>query len=222
MLKLESSRCVVCFRSESIHVDGSPRDPKGASTLDPHLAATIGECGRSWCAGAGIPRYRRLQVVAEREGERVNHKRLWRVHREAGLCLKQKKRRHCVHVGSPRPALTGANQELALDFAHNVIAAGRNIRVLSIVDAFTRGCLALQVDADFASRRVTRVLDEIFVVRGRPMAIPCDNGPALTSRHFRHGPWSGRLKCDTFSRASRRRTRMWRASTATCARIDCR
>lgn len=100
---------------------------------------------------------------------------------------------------------------VALDFAHGVIAAGRNTRVLSIVDAFTRECLALQLDADFASRRVTRVLDEIFVVRGRPMAIPCVNGPALTSRQLRHGPSSGRLICDTFSRASRRRTRMWRA-----------
>ena len=74
--------------------------------------------------------YRRLQVLVEREGERVNHKRLWRVYREAGLCLKRKKRRHCVRVGSPRTALTGANQEWALDFAHDVIEAGRNIRVL--------------------------------------------------------------------------------------------
>jgi putative transposase len=82
--------------------------------------------------------YRRLQVLVKREGERVNHKRLWRVYREAGLCLKRKKRRHCIRVGSPRPALTGANQEWALDFAHDVVAAGRNIRVLSVVDAFTR------------------------------------------------------------------------------------
>jgi putative transposase len=128
--------------------------------------------------------YRRLQVLVEREGERVNHKRLWRVYREAGLCLKRKKRRHCVRVGSPRPELSGANQEWALDFAHDVLAAGRNIRVLSVVDAFTRECLALEVDTGFASRRVTRVLDEIMAVRGRPMAIRCDNGPELTSRHF--------------------------------------
>jgi putative transposase len=47
----------------------------------------------------------------EREGERVNHKRLWRVDREAGLCLKRKKRRHCVRIGPPRPVLTDANQE---------------------------------------------------------------------------------------------------------------
>ena len=128
--------------------------------------------------------YRRLQVLVEREGERVNHKRLWRVYREAGLCLKRKKRRHCVRIGLPRPTLTGANHEWALDFAHDVLAAGRNIRVLSVVDAFTRECLALEVDTGFASRRVTRVLDEIIAQRGRPQAIRCDNGPELTSRHF--------------------------------------
>jgi putative transposase len=44
----------------------------------------------------------------------------------------------------------------------------RNIRVLSVVDAFTRECLALEVDTGFASRRVTQVLDEIIAVRGLP------------------------------------------------------
>ncbi len=112
--------------------------------------------------------YRRLQVLVEREGEGVNHKRLWRVYREASLCLKRKKRRHCPRVGSPRPVLSGANQELALDFAHDVLAAGCVIRVLSVVDAFTRECLALEVDIGFASRRVTRVLDEVIAMRGRP------------------------------------------------------
>lgn len=128
--------------------------------------------------------YRRLQVLLEREGERVNHKRLYRVYREAGLCLKRKKRKHCVRSGVPLRRLTAPNQEWALDFAHDVVAAGRTIRVLSIVDAFTRECLALEVDTGFASRRVTRVLDEVIAARGRPEAIRCDNGPEFTSRHF--------------------------------------
>jgi len=54
---------------------------------------------------------------------------------------------------------------------------GRTIRVLSIVDAFTRDCLALEVDTGCASRRVTRVLDEVIGQRGLPQAICCDNGP---------------------------------------------
>lgn len=128
--------------------------------------------------------YRRLEVLLRREGRRVNHKRMYRVYREAGLCLKRKKRKHCVRVGMPLRAMTAANQEWALDFVHDAIAAGRAIRVLSVVDAYTRECLALEVDTSFASRRVTRVLDEIVAQRGQPLAIRCDNGPELTSRHF--------------------------------------
>jgi putative transposase len=60
----------------------------------------------------------------------------------------------------------------------------RAIQVLSVVDAYTRECLALEVDTSFASRRVTRVLEAIIVERGGPQAIRCDNGPELTSRHF--------------------------------------
>src|SRR5216683_5134669 len=80
--------------------------------------------------------------------------------------------------------LTSANQEWALDFLHDAVECGRAIRVLSVVDAYTRECLALEVDTSFASRRVTRVLDAIVAERGRPLVIRCDNGPELTSRHF--------------------------------------
>jgi putative transposase len=57
--------------------------------------------------------------------------------------------------------------------------------VLNVVDAFTRECLALEVDTSFASRRVTRrLLDEAIARRSMPRAIRCDNGSELTSRHF--------------------------------------
>ena len=84
----------------------------------------------------------------------------------------------------PLQARTSANQEWALDFLHDAVECGRAIRVLSVVDAYTRECLALEVDTSFASRRVTRVLDAIVAQRGQPLAIRCDNGPELTSRHF--------------------------------------
>jgi putative transposase len=71
-----------------------------------------------------------------------------------------------------------------LDFLHDAVACGRTIRVLSVVDACTRECLALEVDTSFASRRVTRVLEQIVADRGQPLAIRCDIGPELTSRHF--------------------------------------
>jgi putative transposase len=128
--------------------------------------------------------YRRLQVLLERGGERVNHKRVQRVYREAGLVLRRKKRKHCVREGQPLLERTAANQEWGLDFAHDAVECGRAIRVLSVVDAYTRECPALEVDTSFASRRVTRVLDGIIVERGVPGAIRVDNGPEFSSRHF--------------------------------------
>jgi hypothetical protein len=80
--------------------------------------------------------------------------------------------------------VTGANQEWALDFVHDAAESGRKFRVLSVIDVYTRECLALEVETSFASRRVTRELERIVAERGAPEAIRCDNGPEFTSRHF--------------------------------------
>ena len=128
--------------------------------------------------------YRRLQVLLERSGERVNHKRVHRVYQEAGLAIRRKKRKHCRREGKPLLERVRANEEWGLDFVHDAVECGRAIRVLSVVDACTRECLALEVDTSFGSRRVTRVLDGIIAERGVPQAIRSDNGPEFTSRHF--------------------------------------
>ena len=151
-----------------------------SSRSDEPLRQTLMELGRE------KPRYGspRLHVLLKREGWEVNHKRVERIYREAGLALRRKKRRHWMRVSRPLVERTAADQEWALDFVHDVVECGRTIRVLSVADAYTRECLALEVDTSFASRRVTRVLDEIIAQRGAPLAIRCDNGPELTSRHF--------------------------------------
>jgi len=128
--------------------------------------------------------YRRLHVLLEREGEQVNHKRVHRIYREAGLALRRRKRKRCVRVSAPLGTYTEANQEWALDFVHDATASGRSIRVLNVIDAFTRESLAMEVDTSFAGLRLTRVLDQIIAERGLPQSIRCDNGPELTSRHF--------------------------------------
>lgn len=128
--------------------------------------------------------YRRLQIVLDQTGEHVNHKRIYRVYREAGLMIRRKARKHLRREGSPRPTLTAANQEWALDFVHDAAESGRKFRALSVVDPYTRECLALEVDTSMGSRRVTRVLEEIIAERGAPQAIRSDNGPEFTSRHF--------------------------------------
>jgi putative transposase len=121
--------------------------------------------------------YRRLHVLLGREGEQVNHKRVHRIYREAGLALRRKKRKHCVRVSTPLGIYTTANQEWALDFVHDVTASGRSIRVLNVVDAYTRESLAMEVDTSFAGLRVTRVLEQIISERGVPRAIAVTTAP---------------------------------------------
>lgn len=127
--------------------------------------------------------YRRLHAMLPSD-EPVNHKRVWRVYREAGLAVKRRKRKRLVRAGKALEPATFRNEEWALDFVSDRIATGRSIRLLNIADAYTRECLALEVDTSFASRRVTRVLEQVICERGAPRRIRCDNGPELTSRHF--------------------------------------
>lgn len=98
--------------------------------------------------------------------------------------MKRKKRKRLVREGTPREAAVSANEEWALDFISDVLATGRSVRLLSVVDTFTRECVALEADTSFASRRVTGVLERTVRQRGWPQRIKCDNGPELTSRHF--------------------------------------
>ncbi len=73
---------------------------------------------------------------------------------------------------------------MGVDFVDDEVERGPTIRVLSVVDAYTRECLALEVNTIFASRRVPRELEAIIAERGVPSAIRCDNGTELTIRHF--------------------------------------
>ena len=113
-----------------------------------------------------------------------DHKRVFRIYQAAGLSVKRKKRKRLVRSGRPLVTTTAPNQQWAIDFVHDRLASGRAIRVLTVVDTFTRECLALEVDSSLPSRRVTRALDSIIFERGRPESITLDNGTELTSRHF--------------------------------------
>ena len=128
--------------------------------------------------------YRRLQLKLEAKGLLVNHKRVYRVYREAGLLIRRRRRKRLLRAGFTRPALTGANQEWAMDFVHDAAESGRKFRVLSVIDVYTRECLVLEVDTGFPGPRMTRVLETIVAERGAPEAMRCDNGPEFTSRHF--------------------------------------
>jgi putative transposase len=132
--------------------------------------------------------YRRLWVLLARDRrddeKRINHKRVWRVYHDLGLSVRRNRRKRLQRAMRPRPVLTAPNQEWAVDFASDIAASGRRLRIFSVVDSYTRECLALEVDTSLPSRRVTRTLGQIIGRRGTPVAIRSDNGPELSSRHF--------------------------------------
>lgn len=128
--------------------------------------------------------YRRLGVLLARRGWKMNHKKLYRLYREEHLAVRRLKRKRLVRPAAPVAQLTRANQEWAMDFVMDGLATGRAVRALTVVDEYTRECLAIEVDSCLSSRRVTRVLEWAIQQRGKPEALRCDNGPEFTSRHF--------------------------------------
>lgn len=125
----------------------------------------------------------RLHVLIRREGMLVNHKRTERIYRQEGLTLKRRRRRRLLRVGvGPRDAPMRANERWSLDFVSDAAANGQTVRVLTIVDDYTRECLATEVDTSLPGVRVVRTLDQIVAERGRPEGIVMDNGPELRGR----------------------------------------
>lgn len=129
----------------------------------------------------------RLCVLVEREAQETgsakrNHKVVERVYRELGLSLRRKKRKRLARAGVPLEVALAANQEWAMDFVSDGMACGRQVRVLTVVDVFTRECLALATDTSIGSQRLVRVLEAIIAERGKPQRIRSDNGPEFTSR----------------------------------------
>src|SRR4051812_8889050 len=89
--------------------------------------------------------YRRLHALLTRRG-RSSPQRVCRLYNSESLAVRRLKRKRLGRPAVQLPHLHRANQEWALDFASDALATGRGIRVLAIVDAFTRECLTLEVD----------------------------------------------------------------------------
>ena len=127
--------------------------------------------------------YRRLHVLLRREGFSVNRKRIYRLYTQEGLTVRRRKRRRRVLRGVPRlPVPTHINERWSLDFVLDVLDDGRRFRILTVVDDFTRACLAIDVDTSIGGRRVAQVLQRLIETRGTPARLVTDNGPEFISR----------------------------------------
>ena len=126
--------------------------------------------------------YRRLHLLLRREGLSVNHKKLYRIYREEKLAVRKRGgRKRALGIRAPIAMPAAANERWSLDFVSDALGCGRRFRVLAIVDDFTRECLGLVADTSLSGLRVTRELDAIIAMRGKPKTIVSDNGTELTS-----------------------------------------
>jgi putative transposase len=125
--------------------------------------------------------YRRIQMMLRREGVVVNHKRTYRLYREAGLAVRKRKKRQGIAV--PRIPLDqprGPNEVWSMDFVFDAMASGKRIKCLTIVDDYSREAVDILVDRGISGHYVARRLSEIGCFRGLPLTIRTDQGPEFT------------------------------------------
>lgn len=177
--KLDVSERIACkvlgqHRSTQRKVPGAADDEAALTSDIITLARQYGRYG-----------YRRITALLQAEGWRVNHKRVERIWRREGLKVpaRQPKRGRlwlndgsCVRLRPER-----ANQVWAYDFMEDRTRNGRKIRMLNVVDEFTRECLSIRVARKLGSVDVLDVLADLFIARGTPAYIRSDNGPEFVA-----------------------------------------
>ena len=136
---------------------------------------------------ASRPRYgyRRLSILLRRQGWHVNDKRIYRLYCEEGLQVRIKRRKKLASGTRLKPTCARrVNERWTMDFVSDALADGRRIRVLTVIDSFTRECLTMKVAQSLPAAAVTDALEEVIGQRGAPEAIQVDNGSEFTSNHF--------------------------------------
>ncbi len=128
--------------------------------------------------------YRRIHVLLRREGWSVNVKRVYRLYRDLGLQLRNKtpKRRVKAKLRDDRRPATRSNETWAMDFVHDQLATGRKLRVLTIVDTFSRFSPAVEPRFGFSGADVVEVLESVRREVGLPAMIRVDLGSEFVSR----------------------------------------
>jgi putative transposase len=128
--------------------------------------------------------YRRIHVLLKREGFQVGKERVLRLYREEGLCLRRKRPRR--HVSGARrverPEPMARNESWSMDFVSDGLFDGRRFRAFTLVDNFSRECLAIRAAQKLRGLEVAEFLDEVVEARGEPTRIFLDNGPEFISK----------------------------------------
>ena len=127
--------------------------------------------------------YRRIHVLLRREGWQVNAKRIYRLYKQMGLQLRNKtpKRRVKAKLREDRSEATRNNEIWAMDFVHDQLVSGRKIRILTIVDTFSRFSPATDPRFSYRGEDVVRTLERVCKKHGYPKSIRVDQGSEFIS-----------------------------------------
>jgi putative transposase len=140
--------------------------------------------GRLKALGEQYPRYGYLLLHAmlKSEGLVTNRKRTYRLYTDMGMQVRTKRRKKLIRPRMPMPVPRRPNERWSMDLVHDQLGNGRRIRVLNIVDDYSRACVGQLVDLSISGERISRYLDEISATRPLPKTLVMDNGPEMTSK----------------------------------------
>lgn len=145
--------------------------------------------------------YKRIHVLLKREGWEINHKRVHRLYCEEGLNLrvKHKRKRPGATLRIPRQQAKSVNETWSMDFAADSLFNGSRFRALTVVDNFSRECLAVEVGQSIRGEQVVAVLNRLKYTRGVPGSIRVDNGSEFISKAVDKWAYDNKVTLD-FSR----------------------
>jgi len=127
--------------------------------------------------------YRRIAALLRRAGERVNLKRVYRLWKQQKLSLPKTRarKRRVKSVVGVMPKATRANQVWTYDFVFDQSLSGKSLKMLTLIDEYTRECLAVEVGVSIKGERVRQILQRVCADMGKPEQIRSDNGSEFIS-----------------------------------------
>jgi len=129
--------------------------------------------------------YRRIHDLLRSEFPGVNHKRVYRLYKNANLAVRRRKKvKRPPNERVPLQIARKVNDVWSMDFVSDSLSNGRRIKCLTVADDFSHECVDIAVDFGISGQYVTRLLDQAAIFRGYPVAVRTDNGPEFTSRAF--------------------------------------
>lgn len=141
--------------------------------------------------------YRIIAAMLKHDGYRINRKRVYRIWRQEGLQLPRRKtgkRRYGDATGTLRRA-AAPNEVWTYDFLEGRTERGGKLRMLTVLDEYTRECLTIHVARSISSRQVIQVLEWLFLLRGAPSHLRSDNGPEFVAYALQE--WLQDRRCNT-------------------------